>query len=381
MNPYLEGRNGLWANIHAKRERIKKGSGEKMRTPGSKGAPTDEALKRSQAKYGMYGNGGPVDPPKKTKLNVSEEVVFQEWRKSLPENLQTDDEMYDLRGAWKANLLPEYVPTSDAFGNKKMEWHMLGRDPQKGTYLKNPYHRTHDLTVEGDIKAGYTPKIDAKTGRMYSEPAKYKNGGNVNKNSNTMNYRNGGGPGDPPKYDPNKLYREAYANPQDYYQAMKYQREGRSKDTYMQNPLFQQNPETVIKGYANPATGAIFPGIAGHLMSATTDGSEPNYYGILGMAPQESALPSAASQVSGLIDNNLRRMGILGQAANAKAMNQTYMGDKATGIYENTNPLGFRETVQTEADLTRPEVEVKKKKGGYGMNTKSYMGGGMTPFR
>ena len=32
--------DGLWANIHAKRARIKAGSGEKMRTPGSKGAPT-----------------------------------------------------------------------------------------------------------------------------------------------------------------------------------------------------------------------------------------------------------------------------------------------------------------------------------------------------
>jgi len=31
---------GLWANIHAKRERIKHGSGERMRKPGSKGAPT-----------------------------------------------------------------------------------------------------------------------------------------------------------------------------------------------------------------------------------------------------------------------------------------------------------------------------------------------------
>jgi hypothetical protein len=38
---------GLWANIHAKRERIKNGSGEKMRKPGSKGAPTASALKRS----------------------------------------------------------------------------------------------------------------------------------------------------------------------------------------------------------------------------------------------------------------------------------------------------------------------------------------------
>ena len=43
----LEG-NGLWANIHAKRERIKRGSGERMRKPGSKGAPTPSQMKRAQ---------------------------------------------------------------------------------------------------------------------------------------------------------------------------------------------------------------------------------------------------------------------------------------------------------------------------------------------
>jgi hypothetical protein len=36
---------GLYENIHAKRERIKDGSGEKMRKPGSTGAPTDKAFK------------------------------------------------------------------------------------------------------------------------------------------------------------------------------------------------------------------------------------------------------------------------------------------------------------------------------------------------
>ncbi|MDB9980517.1 hypothetical protein OAD61_00245, partial [bacterium] len=36
---------GLWDNIHAKRKRIKSGSGEKMRKPGSKGAPTDSDFK------------------------------------------------------------------------------------------------------------------------------------------------------------------------------------------------------------------------------------------------------------------------------------------------------------------------------------------------
>ena len=40
-------KNGLYANIHAKQERIKHGSGEKMRKPGSKGAPTAEAFKES----------------------------------------------------------------------------------------------------------------------------------------------------------------------------------------------------------------------------------------------------------------------------------------------------------------------------------------------
>ena len=40
-----EGKSGLWANIHAKQERIKGGSGERMRKPGSKGAPTAQNFK------------------------------------------------------------------------------------------------------------------------------------------------------------------------------------------------------------------------------------------------------------------------------------------------------------------------------------------------
>jgi hypothetical protein len=39
---------GLYANIHKKRERIRKGSGEKMRTPGTKGAPTASAFRKSK---------------------------------------------------------------------------------------------------------------------------------------------------------------------------------------------------------------------------------------------------------------------------------------------------------------------------------------------
>ena len=38
-------KQGLYANIHAKQQRIKAGSGEKMRKVGSKGAPTEMAFK------------------------------------------------------------------------------------------------------------------------------------------------------------------------------------------------------------------------------------------------------------------------------------------------------------------------------------------------
>ena len=40
-------KRGLYANIHAKRKRIKAGSNEKMRKPGQKGAPTAANFKQA----------------------------------------------------------------------------------------------------------------------------------------------------------------------------------------------------------------------------------------------------------------------------------------------------------------------------------------------
>ena len=47
-------KRGLWANIWAKRKRIAEGSGERMRKPGEKGAPTAKALKGSQTSKDDY---------------------------------------------------------------------------------------------------------------------------------------------------------------------------------------------------------------------------------------------------------------------------------------------------------------------------------------
>lgn len=43
----MPSKRGLYANIHAKRKRIKAGSGEKMRKPGEKGAPTAKQFKKA----------------------------------------------------------------------------------------------------------------------------------------------------------------------------------------------------------------------------------------------------------------------------------------------------------------------------------------------
>jgi len=82
-----EEKKGLWANIHAKRKRIKAGSGEKMREPGSEGAPTPEDLKRSQKKEEVAANAvahGGVDMNpngKRTKMTDKPLKRFEDLRK------------------------------------------------------------------------------------------------------------------------------------------------------------------------------------------------------------------------------------------------------------------------------------------------------------
>jgi len=64
---------GLYANIHAKQERIAHGSGERMRKPGSAGAPTKEAFVES-AKTAKKATGGSVkhdEPISKTTTGKS----------------------------------------------------------------------------------------------------------------------------------------------------------------------------------------------------------------------------------------------------------------------------------------------------------------------
>ena len=48
MKSFDEFYESLWANIHKKRQRIKRGSGERMRKKGDKGAPTPAQMQRAK---------------------------------------------------------------------------------------------------------------------------------------------------------------------------------------------------------------------------------------------------------------------------------------------------------------------------------------------
>ncbi len=65
---------GLWANIHAKRERIKKGSGERMRKKGEKGAPTEAQIKAAQGKKdgGLIGGQTELDKNKNGRIDAGD---------------------------------------------------------------------------------------------------------------------------------------------------------------------------------------------------------------------------------------------------------------------------------------------------------------------
>lgn len=70
--PDYKKEGGLYANIHAKRERIAAGSGERMRRPGEKGAPTAQAFKDAEKTAKKSGGKVSLSVGRGEKLPVSQ---------------------------------------------------------------------------------------------------------------------------------------------------------------------------------------------------------------------------------------------------------------------------------------------------------------------
>lgn len=85
MDEDLLEKRGLWDNIWAKRNRIKHGSGEHMRKPGSKGAPTEKNLKDSQTKNESINaekiSSNPIKPSNRFVATTS---LTNNYKKSTP---------------------------------------------------------------------------------------------------------------------------------------------------------------------------------------------------------------------------------------------------------------------------------------------------------
>ena len=71
-------KRGLWENIRRKKERIKRGSNEKMRKVGDKGAPTKEQIERAKGKA--------LTPAQKEKfMKLEKEVSMKDFLKKYGE--------------------------------------------------------------------------------------------------------------------------------------------------------------------------------------------------------------------------------------------------------------------------------------------------------
>jgi hypothetical protein len=131
-----EGMRGLWDNIHAKQKRIKAGSGEHMRKPGSKGAPTDAALKASQTNEELEAQFDMIE-------EAIEELAFN--NNIDPETLwETLEEVSDQE-------LLEYAVDAKGYKSSTGGLTQKGRDAynSKGAHLKAPV-----TTPPSKLKAG-----------------------------------------------------------------------------------------------------------------------------------------------------------------------------------------------------------------------------------
>lgn len=99
---------------------------------------------------------------------IKNTIAYNQWRQSLPSNLQTETTDYDLYGAFKAGLQPEW-------NDKDKSYHLGSRDPKTGRILKKPGHPTFGQAIYNDMLLGYYPIY--KDGEIYTEnPFEYNSG-------------------------------------------------------------------------------------------------------------------------------------------------------------------------------------------------------------
>ena len=128
--------------------------------------------------YNKFAEGG--EKNSNDNWTMQDEVNYRAWRNKLPDNLKyTNDNEYDMRGAYKAGMTPEYNKEDNSY-------HLGSRDPQSGKILKAPHHPTFLKALITDDSMGYYPSTDNK-GNTYTTTwigNKFEEGGYVRENNN-----------------------------------------------------------------------------------------------------------------------------------------------------------------------------------------------------
>ena len=102
---------------------------------------------------------GEFDNGKDGNSLIEETAAYNAWRQKLPSNLRTETPDYDLYGAFKAGLQPEW-------NDKDKSYHLGSRDPRTGKMLKRSTHPTFSKAVYEDMAMGYYPIY--KNGQIYT---------------------------------------------------------------------------------------------------------------------------------------------------------------------------------------------------------------------
>lgn len=163
---------GLYANIHAKRKRIEEGSGEKMRKPGSEGAPTAQAFKQAE---------------KTAEMNQGGEVKHVEQK-------DTHCEHCGQKMMAKGGMLPPAMEAVKKLGGKPPAMHLAEMSPQmkmlKGEEVKYAQGGMAQCAHGGPVKCNAgcyaeggmvheTQKKAMQVGQPHSGVAKLAEGGTV----------------------------------------------------------------------------------------------------------------------------------------------------------------------------------------------------------
>lgn len=166
---------GLYENIHAKRKRIEEGSGEKMRKPGSEGAPTAQAFKQAE-KTAEMAEGGMV------KHIEQKDTVCPHCRQAMPgTDMREVSKMGHDQGAEPKFAMGGKVEQKEAAKLGKPQMQDSGKSQREVMHIGKPQSEMAKLAMGGKVKhmAGGEEVSCAHGGRVHCNMGCYAEGGMV----------------------------------------------------------------------------------------------------------------------------------------------------------------------------------------------------------